>query len=120
MKNYLPALLLLTVAFFNDSYAQQRTIGQVVRMDPAFDNLIDQNSKIEIVADSFAWSEGPVWVKNGGYLLFSDIPNNSIFKWKESDGLSLFLKPSGYTGILPYSREPGSNGLIINKNGELV
>jgi gluconolactonase len=102
------------------SIAQPRTTGRLISLDPAFDELIDKSAKIEILADSFAWSEGPVWVRQGGYLLFSDIPRNTIFKWKEGDGISVFLKPSGYTGILPYSREPGSNGLIINNKGQLV
>jgi gluconolactonase len=102
------------------SIAQQRNMGQIIPMDPNFDQLIDKGSKIEILADSFSWSEGPVWVKAGKYLLFSDIPANTIFKWKEGEGISVFLKPSGYTGKMPYSREPGSNGLIINKLGELV
>lgn len=58
--------------------------------------------------------------KEGKYLLFSDVKQNTIFKWKEGEGISPFLKPSGYTGRMTYSDEPGSNGLIINKNGELV
>ena len=41
------------------------------------------------------WAEGPVWIKEEGCLLFSDIPKNSIFKWKEGQGKSLYLKPSG-------------------------
>ncbi|MFI5152436.1 MAG: SMP-30/gluconolactonase/LRE family protein [Chitinophagales bacterium] len=108
-------LLCLSAAF-----AQHRTIGKIIRIDPRFDDLIGKDASLEILADSFAWSEGPAWVKAGNYLLFSDIPNNSIFKWSESEGLSLFLKPSGYTGRLPYSKEPGSNGLIINHDGQLV
>ncbi len=100
--------------------AQQKTLGKVVSLDPRFDDLIDKNEKPEILADSFVWSEGPVWVREGGYLLFSDIPRNTIFKWKEGEGISVFLKPSGYTGLLPYSREPGSNGLIVNNKGQLV
>jgi gluconolactonase len=101
-------------------HAQSKTIGQVISIDPRFSDLISPDAKIEVLADTFAWSEGPVWVKDGGFVLFSDIPNNTIFKWKDGEGLSIFLKPSGYTGRLPYSREPGSNGLIINKNGHLV
>jgi gluconolactonase len=112
--------ILAAISFACNSFCQQRTIGQIVSLDPAFDDLIAKGTNIEILADSFAWSEGPVWVKDGKYLLFSDIPNNTIFKWKEGEGISVFLKPSGYTGILPYSKEPGSNGLIINKKGELV
>ena len=113
-------LLILIISVTYHCMAQSRTIGQIIRIDPAFDNLISKDAKIEILADSFAWSEGPVWVKNGGFVLFSDIPNNTIFKWKEGEGLSVFLKPSGYTGRMPYSHEPGSNGLIINNKGQLV
>ena len=47
------------------------------------------------LAEGFDWSEGPVWVKDGGYLLFSDIPRNSVMKWKEGEGISLFMKPLG-------------------------
>ncbi len=102
------------------SPAQQKTIRQIISLDPQFDLLIDKHSKIEILADSFLWSEGPAWVKEGKYLLFSDVPANTIYKWKEGEGISEFLKPSGYTGRMPYSNEPGSNGLIINKDGQLV
>ncbi len=102
------------------SPAQQKTIGQIISLDSQFDLLIDKNSKIEILADSFLWSEGPVWVKQEKYLLFSDVPANTIYKWKEGEGISEFLKPSGYTGRMPYSNEPGSNGLIINNDGQLV
>ncbi len=118
MKNFFSALIFICISVF--CFAQPAAIGKIIPLDPKFDELISKDASIEILADSFAWSEGPVWVKDSAYLLFSDIPNNTIFKWKEGDGLSVFLKPSGYTGRLPYSREPGSNGLIINKKGQLV
>jgi gluconolactonase len=100
--------------------AQEKAAPKLVAENDAFYNYIDKNAEIEILAEGFTWSEGPVWIKEGGYLLFSDVPKNTIFKWKEGEGISEFLKPSGYTGVLPYSREPGSNGLTINNNGELV
>ena len=96
------------------------TIGKVERLDPALDKLLSKDAKIEVLSSGFTWSEGPVWVKKGSYLLFSDVPENTIYKWTEKSGLSTFLKPSGFTGIPPYSDEPGSNGLIINQKGELV
>src|SRR2546430_12506310 len=66
----------------------------IERKDPRFDKLIPKDAKLEALAGGYAWTEGPVWVnKDGGYLLFSDIPNNSIFKWQEGKGASLFLKP---------------------------
>jgi gluconolactonase len=92
-----------------------------VRLDRRFDALVPPDAKLEKIADGFAWVEGPVWNRAGGYLLFSDIPNNSVIKWKEGEGTSLFLKPSGYTGKEPFpGREPGSNGLTFDRSGRLV
>lgn len=96
------------------------TLGKIVRLDPALDKLLGPDARIEVLASGFEWTEGPVWVKNGGYLLFSDIPRNSIMKWKEGEGVSLFMKPSGYTGVVEYRPEPGSNGLVLDPQGRLV
>lgn len=95
-------------------------LGEIIRQDPKLDRLIPPGAKIEVVAAGFEWSEGPVWVRDGGYLLFSDIPRNSVMKWKEGEGISLYLKPSGYTGVTDYGREPGSNGLVLDPAGRLV
>ncbi len=100
--------------------AQSKTIGKIDRYDAALDKILDINTKIEVLGEGFVWSEGPVWVKDGDYLLFSDVPANTIYRWKKGEQITEFLKPSGYTGILPYSDEPGSNGLIINQVGNLV
>src|SRR5947208_1855010 len=94
---------------------------QIVRLDQRFDKLVPKDAKLEKIADGFTWVEGPVWDRKGQYLLFSDIPANSIFKWKPGAGVSLFLKPSGYTGSKPFEgKEPGSNGLTFDENGRLV
>ncbi len=100
--------------------AQPKTAGRLVRLQPGFDDLIAKQAKLEVLADTFLWSEGPVWVKDGGYLLLSDVKRNTMYKWNEGEGLSVFLQPSGYTGPGVYSEEPGSNGLILNQRGELV
>ncbi|SVC16608.1 uncharacterized protein METZ01_LOCUS269462, partial [marine metagenome] len=73
------------------------TLGEVERLDPALNRLIAPGAKIEQLADGFDWAEGPVWVKYGQFVLFSDIPPNKIYKWSESRGLQEFLHPSGYT-----------------------
>ncbi len=96
------------------------TIGQVVRLDPALDSLIAPDARIEVLASGFEWAEGPVWIKDGEYLLFSDIPRNSVYKWKEGTGITLYMKPSGYTGVDDYGGEPGSNGLLLDPKGRLV
>ncbi len=99
---------------------KKETMGTIERIDPAFDDLIAKGESLEKLAGGYAWTEGPVWVKKGGYLLFSDIPNNSIFKYKDGEKVSLFLKPSGYTGKRDDFMEPGSNGLLIDPEGRLV
>jgi gluconolactonase len=97
------------------------TGGTVVRLDSRFDRLVPHDAVLEKIADGFAWVEGPAWKHQGSYLLFSDIPNNAIMKWKDGVGVSLFLKPSGYTGTVPFEgREPGSNGLTFDSTGRLV
>ena len=84
----------------------QETLGEIERLDAALDALLPSDAKIEVLAKGFTWTEGPVWVpeKSGGYLLFSDIPRNSGFKWTAGAGVSLFLHPSGYTGNTFYGR----------------
>ena len=96
------------------------SIGKIHRFDPAFDELVAPDARLEKLADGFTWTEGPIWVKDGGYLLFSDIPRNTIFRWKEGEGVSAFLSPSGYTGRTYYGLEPGSNGLTLDAEGRLV
>jgi gluconolactonase len=116
----LPLAVLSAAILMSQSAPVVPTMGEVVRVDPRLDQLIPRDAKIEVLGSGFAWSEGPVWVKDGGYLLFSDIPRNSVMKWKAGEGVSLFLKPSGYTGVVDYGREPGSNGLMMDPQGRLI
>lgn len=96
------------------------TIGNIERLDPALDALVPQDAALEVLAEGFDWSEGPVWVPAGGYVLFSDIPPNAIYRWKEGEGKSLYLQPSGYTSDVARSGEVGSNGLVLDAQGRLV
>ena len=89
-------------------------------LDPEALGLIDSAADIEVISRGYKWSEGPVYVSDSDYLLFSDVPANRIYKWKEGSGTSLYLEPSGSTGMPSKSKEPGSNGLVIDKNGKLV
>ncbi len=99
------------------------TLGERIEHEAAFSDLIATDAKLEVISSGYQWTEGPVWVNETdgpGYLLFSDIPPNSIFKWVEGGGASLFMKPSGYTGVVEYGGEPGSNGLLLDSKGQLV
>jgi len=112
------ALALVAGAAISDG---RRTIGRVERVDPRLDKLIPRDAVIEVLVEGFRWSEGPVWDRAAGRLLFSDVPNNVVHAWSEKDGLSSFLKPSGYTGPEGGGgREPGANGLAFDAQGRLV
>jgi gluconolactonase len=96
-------------------------VGRIVRDAPALDRLIAPDARIEKLAEGFTWSEGPVWIADGGYLLFSDVPQNRIHRWSEADGASVFMAPSGYDGPDDSGfREPGSNGLIAGPAGSIL
>ncbi|MBD3265959.1 SMP-30/gluconolactonase/LRE family protein [bacterium] len=93
------------------------TLGRVERLDAAMDEIVPANAKIEVLAKGFDWSEGPVWIDEGDYVLFSDVPQNIVYKWKEGEGLTEYLQPSGLTDG---SGRGGSNGLALNPEGQLV
>ncbi|NNE01005.1 MAG: SMP-30/gluconolactonase/LRE family protein [Pirellulaceae bacterium] len=114
----LHGLLLTTLAWCQTP----STIGRIEKVDAEFDKYVASDAKIEVLAGGFTWTEGPVWVgdETGGYLLFSDIPRNSIFRWTPARGAELFLSPSGYTGNTYYGLEPGSNGLALDTEGRLT
>ncbi len=93
----------------------------MARLDPRLDAIIPAGTEITKVAGGFEWVEGPVWDRAAACLYFSDIPRNSVFRWREGGNAELFLKPSGYTGSVPFrGREPGSNGLALDATGRLV
>lgn len=124
MKKINLALFFCLIAF-HISFAQQSTykiIGTIHRESPEINALIPEDAEIEVLAEGFEWSEGPVWIKDGGYLLFNDIPQNSTFQWNEQLGLKIFLRPAGYAiGDNAPGMERGSNGLYVNPvTGQLV
>jgi gluconolactonase len=94
---------------------------EIVRRDPALDAIVPPNPKIFKLAEGFAFIEGPVWVRDGGYLLFSDPNNNTIHKYTPDGQLSVFREKSGYDGadIAEYG-QPGSNGLTLDREGRLT
>ena len=112
-------LLARTVTMTEQKAAFPKPPG-IERLDPALDRLVAPDAVIEVLAGGYDWTEGPVWVKDGGYLLFSDIPPNQIHRWKEGEGARLYLTPSGYTGSEPRGGEVGSNGLTLDREGRLL
>lgn len=114
--------IILAFAFSSCAQAQKDypTMGQVEILDPAMEKIVDADAKVEKLADGMVWAEGPVWVGDGNYLLYSDTRQNIIYKWSEKDGLQHFIKPAGFEGPGVYSEEEGTNGLLIDKDGFLI
>ena len=100
--------------------SQDKFIGSVERLSPEIDNLIGKSAKIEILADGFEWSEGPVWSSQLNSVLFSDVPENVIYSWNEDKGLGTFTRPIGYSGNVPNLKKAGTNGLTIDADGNLI
>lgn len=94
------------------------TTGSVERLDEQINELIPESARIEILASGFSWSEGPVWIPAINSLVFTDVPENTAYKWNETDSLSVYLKPSGYTG--EKTGKEGANGLILDTEGRLI
>ncbi len=116
-KNNVPAVpLALTPAEVN---------VEILRLDPAMDAIVGPNPKIFKLAEGFKFTEGPIWVRDGNYLLFSDPNSNIIYKYtpdgNNTGKLEVFRTPSGYSGadIAEYG-QPGSNGLALDAQGRLT
>jgi gluconolactonase len=92
----------------------------IERLDPAFDALLAADATVEHLGSGFNWSEGPLWDPAQGALLFSDVPENRVYRWKDGAGITVFLEPSGFTGSVYNGRERGSNGLTLDAQGRLV
>ncbi len=94
---------------------------RIRRFAPGLDRVLDPAQPIETIATGIQWAEGPVWVRRGGYLLFSDPPANVMRRWSRKGGVSEFLRPSGLPDPDPKTiREPGSNGMAIDAQGRLI
>lgn len=97
---------------------------EIVRLNPAMDAIVGPNPKIFKLAEGFKFTEGPIWVRDGNYLLFSDPNSNIIYKYMPDGNtgkLEVFRTPSGYSGadIAEYG-QPGSNGLTLDPQGRLT
>lgn len=94
--------------------------GELVAYEDDFWELINKETPIEIIAEGHDWTEGPLWVPQLEMLLYTDIPRNAIYSWKEGGKSALYLQPSGYLGNDFKGKEPGANGLLLNPQNQLV
>ncbi|MCB0570852.1 MAG: SMP-30/gluconolactonase/LRE family protein [Phaeodactylibacter sp.] len=128
---YLPILLLLSLFSCKNASEEKQespaektpaypTTGQVIRLSPKLDEIIDTSARIEVIAEGYEWAEGPLWLESRQMLIWSDVPKNTVYSWKEGEGASVYLQPSGYTSDVERAGETGSNGLLLSPDGKLV
>lgn len=95
--------------------------GQAVEsFAPRMSEIVSPDAVIEELANGFTWSEGPTWDRKRQALYFTDVPKNKAYRWTRSDGLTVFLDPSGAPEAIEGFREPGANGLWYNSDDTLL
>lgn len=112
--------LFFTVFFSAQAQDQKPAVGTVEALSPELNAIIKKDAKVEVVAEGFQFTEGPVWLDKEKMLLFSDVPANTIYKWTETRGKEVYLKPSGYTSAEPRGGFMGSNALALYPDGKLL
>lgn len=122
--------------------AGQPLATKMLSLDPSFDRVIPADAQVIVLkgGNDFGITDGAAWVPEGqsGYLLFSDIVANVIYKWApDTQKLSVFLTKSGYSGTLAdvahagyittthyglplYVYDFGSNGIALDPQGHVV
>jgi gluconolactonase len=122
MKKVLLILFIaLAIACGSKKETQQTSLTvSVEKLDPALNAIVGNQLTVSVIASGYEWTEGPLWLEGDKKLLFSDVPTNTIYQWTEEKGSSIYLTPSGYTGEAPRGGEPGSNGLTLDVEGNLL
>ena len=126
-------IIFLSIIAAVSAAAPTQEKNPILRLDSALDAIVPPDAKVETVAGNLVFIEGPVWVRKGGYLIFSDVPANVIYQWNPKDGkVSVFLEKSGFTGTDPTGvggeqtskgkvvYQIGSNGVTLDPQGRVV
>ena len=110
-----------TLDFYKPAPTRRRAPLTVARRDVRLDAVLPSNSTIEHLASGFQFTEGPVWVPAERSLLFSDPNDNTIYRWNDDTGVSVYRVKSGYSGAdIGEYHQPGSNGLALDAQGRLT
>jgi sugar lactone lactonase YvrE len=89
--------------------AKETTLPTPTVPQDSFEAILASGSQVEQVTTGFQFTEGPVWHPDG-YLLFSDIPANTIYRWTPGEAeATVYRHPSGH-----------SNGLTLDAQGRLI
>ena len=111
MTKYFAILLAIIASVAAPILGQQAQVGSIVRSDPAIDKLVSPGAKIEKLHSGFRFIEGPIWVRSGPYLLFSDLQTNAIMKWSPDGTVSIFRKDI-FSGSYPDGDKSEATALL--------
>lgn len=114
------ALALVLMASSSAFAQNDKSKDLIERYSSKLDAIISKDVKVETIMEGFDWCEGPLWVEKEQMFVVSDVPQNTVYKWTQTKGKELFLKPSGYTTGPPRGGEMGSNGLALTNDGRLL
>ena len=88
--------------------------------EPQFASVVDIKSSPRLLGEGYRWAEGPAWDKARQALYFTDVPANTAYRWSSAAGTEIFLHPSGGQASVEGFREPGANGLLVDRTGRLI
>jgi sugar lactone lactonase YvrE len=81
---------------------------EVEAFSPALRGVVPRTLAAEQIATGFGFTEGPVWMASG-YLVFSDIPGDTIYRWEPASGAQVYRRPSA-----------NANGNTVDASGRLI
>jgi gluconolactonase len=115
------ALALFMFGFWFSALAQEakKPTATIEFISDALTRIITKDAKVEVIAEGFQFTEGPLWIEKEKMLLVSDVPGNTIYKWTEAKGKEVYVSPAGYTDTTKRGGFMGSNGLALTKDGRL-
>lgn len=90
---------LVTLNAFSDDIPPERFFS-IEQHAPGLEELISPSAELQLLGDRYGLTEGPLWMDDdkGGFLLFTDLVSNVIYKWAPKEGTSVFLENAGYSG----------------------
>lgn len=119
MRKIVLLLFCVPLAILTQAQDTARAIANVEFISDDLSGIINRNARVEILADGFQFTEGPLWLAKQNMLLFSDVPANTVYKWTQAKGKEVYLKPGGYTGTEARGGFLGPNGLLLTPAGKL-
>ena len=120
MKKLVLSLSLIAGSFYGYTQDNKPGTGTIEFISDELSKLIKKDAKIEVIAEGFQFTEGPLWIKKEKMLLLSDVPGNTVYKWTEAKGKEVYLQPAGYTDTAKRGGFMGSNGLVVTRDGKLL